>query len=118
MDPAEFASLLSEKSHEFEHSGNVTIELSLDEQPVEEALIKALENVTSVSGLKVVEVVPGAASLYGKTAKGDAQIAGLLKYSLEMENRKATLSIDLKSTDDEILDGLLEALETNVKGTC
>jgi AP-3 complex subunit delta-1 len=116
MDPAEFASLLSEKSHEFEHSGNVTIELSLDEEPVEEALIKALENVTSVSGLKVVEVVPGAASLYGKTV--NVQIAGLLKYTLEMENRKATLSIDLKSTDDEILDGLLEALETNVKGTC
>ncbi|KAI8876341.1 hypothetical protein K501DRAFT_288949, partial [Backusella circina FSU 941] len=116
MDPAEFASLLSERSHEFEHSGSVTIELSLIEQePVEEALIKALENVTSVSGLTVVEVVPGAASLYGKTVRGDAQIAGLLKYTLDMEDRKATLSIDLKSTDDEVLDGLLEALENSEK---
>ncbi|KAI7890592.1 adaptin N terminal region-domain-containing protein [Mucor mucedo] len=114
MDPAEFSTLLAEHGDDFEYHGNVSLEVTLSsDASIEEALINALETVTRTSGLLVVEVVPGAASLYGKSVNG-VQVAGLLKYTLSMdtEPKVATLSIDLKSTDDDLLGGLIHELST------
>lgn len=118
MDPAEFATLLSEHGDDFEYHGNVSLEVPLSsDDSIEQALINALETVTRTSGLLVVEVVPGAASLYGKSVQG-VQVAGLLKYTLSMESelKVATLSIDLKSTEDDLLSGLIYEL-SNLKLT-
>ncbi|GAA5805666.1 adaptin N terminal region-domain-containing protein [Helicostylum pulchrum] len=118
MDPAEFATLLSEHGDDFEYHGNVSLEVPLSsDDSIEQALINALETVTRTSGLLVVEVVPGAASLYGKSVQG-VQVAGLLKYTLSMESepKVATLSIDLKSTEDDLLNGLIYEL-SNLKLT-
>ncbi|CAO3677216.1 unnamed protein product [Rhizopus stolonifer] len=117
MDPTDFATLLAEHGDEFEHHENVSIEIPLpsDTSSIEQVLIKALNRVTATSGLVVVEVVPGAASLYGKSIQG-VQIAGLLKYTLqvEAEPKFATLSIDLKSTEEGLLEGLVHEL-SNIK---
>lgn len=118
MDPAEFATLLSEHGDDFEFHGNVSLEVPLSsDDSIEQALINALETVTRTSGLLVVEVVPGAASLYGKSVHG-VQVAGLLKYTLSMESepKVATLSVDLKSTEEDLLNGLIYEL-TNLKLT-
>lgn len=117
MDPTDFATLLAEHGDEFEHHENVSIEIPLpsDTSSIEQVLIKALNRVTATSGLVVVEVVPGAASLYGKSIQG-VQIAGLLKYTLQVETEPkfATLSIDLKSTEEGLLEGLVHEL-SNIK---
>lgn len=118
MDPAEFATLLSEHGDDFLYHENVSLEVTLaSDDSIEQALINALETVTRTSGLLVVEVVPGAASLYGKSVQG-VQIAGLLKYTLNMDSEPkfATLSIDLKSTEDDLLNGLIYEL-SNIKMT-
>lgn len=113
MDPIHFATLLSEHGDEFEHHENASIEVPLPSETssIEGILIKALNKVTTTSGLNVVEVVPGAASLYGKTAQG-AQVAGLLKYTLQVDSepKLAILSIDLKSTDEGLLEGLIHEI--------
>lgn len=118
MDPAEFATLLAEHGEQFEYHDSVELVVPLSsDDSIEQALINALETVTRTSGLRVVEVVPGAASLYGKSMRG-VQIAGLLKYTLSMDSdpKTATLSIDLKSTEDDLLEGLIDEL-SNLKMT-
>ncbi|ORE22376.1 hypothetical protein BCV71DRAFT_193160 [Rhizopus microsporus] len=113
MDPVHFATLLAEHGDEFEHHENASIEVPLPSETssIESILIKALNKVTTTSGLNVVEVVPGAASLYGKTVQG-AQVAGLLKYTLQVDSepKLAILSIDLKSTDEGLLEGLIHEI--------
>lgn len=115
MDPVTFATLLAENGSEFEHHGHVEIQVSLSATSFQESIIHTFEVVTRTSGLMVVEVIAGAASLYGKSIQG-AQIAGLLKCNVDMDeepadNKSATISIDLKSTDDELLEGLIFELE-------
>jgi AP-3 complex subunit delta-1 len=110
MDPATFATLLAEHGSEFEQHGHVEIEVPLSSTG---SIIHAFEVVTRTSGLMVVEVIAGAASLYGKSIQG-GQVAGLLKCNVDMEaeeNKPAIMSIDLKSTDDELLEGLVFELE-------
>lgn len=113
MDPTAFATLLAEHGSEFEYHGNVQVQVALQEESssIQEAIINAFEIVTRTSGLMVVEVIAGAASLYGKSIQG-SQVAGLLKCNLDMEDKMATLTIDLKSTDDDLLDGMIHQLES------
>ncbi|EPB87572.1 hypothetical protein HMPREF1544_05663 [Mucor circinelloides 1006PhL] len=112
MDPTSFATLLAEHGSEFEYHGNVQVQVALQEESsIQEAIINAFEIVTRTSGLMVVEVIAGAASLYGKSIQG-SQVAGLLKCNLDMEDKMATLTIDLKSTDDDLLDGMIHQLES------
>ncbi|CAO3623045.1 unnamed protein product [Cunninghamella echinulata] len=115
MDPSQFASLLAQYGDQFEYHENVlksVTKFSADNDN-ESALIASLTEVSKVSGLCVVEVVPGAASLYGKTIHG-VQIAGLLKYipsnSTNNDDEEeddgsstATITVDLKSTDGPFL---------------
>jgi AP-3 complex subunit delta-1 len=113
MNPTSFATLLAEHGNEFEYHGNVKVQVGLQEESsIQEAIINAFEIVTRTSGLMVVEVIAGAASLYGKSIIQGSQIAGLLKCNLDMEDKIATLTIDLKSTDNDLLDGVIHQLET------
>ncbi|KAI8984777.1 adaptin N terminal region-domain-containing protein [Mycotypha africana] len=113
MDPTAFATLLSEYGYEFEYHEHIDIPV-----PNPLALQEAFEQVTRASGLLIVEVVAGAASLYGKTAQG-AQVAGLLKFIVEAdgdsieiyEQKKAILSMELKCTDQDLLEGLMDELK-------
>ncbi|KAI8981412.1 adaptin N terminal region-domain-containing protein [Pilobolus umbonatus] len=108
IDPSTFGNLLSEHGDEFEYHDNVSVEIPIPaDASIEKALINVLEAVTKTSGLSVVEVVPGAASLYGKSIQ-NVQIAGLLKYTLSMdtEPKIVTLSVDLKSTEEDLLSAL------------
>lgn len=116
MDPNQFETLLAEHGGEFEYHGNVSVNVPLpSEASIQEAITKAFELVTRASGLMVVEVITGAASLYGKSS--NAQVAGLLKCNLHMdeEAKYATLSINLKSTDQDLLDGLIHDIETSTQ---
>ncbi|KAI9018737.1 adaptin N terminal region-domain-containing protein [Phycomyces nitens] len=114
IDPTQFSTLLAEHGDEFDYHGNVTMEIPITPNAsVEQALIHALESVTHTTGLQVVEVVPGAASLYGQSVQ-NVQVAGLLKYILGTENdvQAATMTIDLKCTDDDFLEGLIHELSS------
>lgn len=113
MDPTAFATLLAEHGNEFGYHGNVKVQIGLQEESsIQEAIINAFEIVTRTSGLMVVEVIAGAASLYGKSVIQGNQVAGLLKCNLDMEDKIATLTIDLKSTDDDLLHGIIHELES------
>ncbi|KAL0091343.1 adaptin N terminal region-domain-containing protein [Phycomyces blakesleeanus] len=112
IDPTQFSALLAEHGDEFDYHGNVTIGIPITpDLSVEQSLIHALETVTNTTGLQVVEVVPGAASLYGQSVQ-NVQVAGLLKYILATEEdvQTATMTIDLKCTDDGFLEGLIHEL--------
>lgn len=112
MNPSTFATLLAEHGSEFEHHGHVEIQVPLIASTYQESIIHAFEVVTRTSGLMVVEVIAGAASLYGKSVQG-GKVAGLLKCNVgeEQEPESVIMSIDLKSTDDELLEGLMFELE-------
>ncbi|CEP17621.1 hypothetical protein [Parasitella parasitica] len=113
MDPTAFATLLAEHGSEFAYHSNVQVQAALQESSsIQQAIIDAFEVVTRSSGLTVVEVIAGAASLYGKSIIQSNQVAGLLKCNLNMENKTATLTIDLKSTDEDLLDGIVYQLES------
>lgn len=114
IDPAQFAALLAEHGQEFDYHDNVSMEIprTTADEAIDRTLIKALNIISSTTRLQVVEVVPGAASLYGKSVQGP-QVAGLLKYELSAdddERKAATMTIDLKSTDDGFLEALVEQL--------
>lgn len=128
MDPSQFASLLAQHGEQFEYHENVlkpATKFQTDSDN-EKILIELLTEVSKISGLQVVEIVPGAASLYGKTVHG-VQIAGLLKYIVntndngdeddddnvnDNESSSATISIDLKATDGLFLHDLVLELES------
>ncbi|KAI8083196.1 adaptin N terminal region-domain-containing protein [Gilbertella persicaria] len=111
MDPSVFASMLAERGNEFEYHAHITIDVPLSkEESMQDAIIRAFEIVTRTSGLAVVEVIAGAASLYGKSIQG-VQVAGLLKCNLQTEQESANLDIDLKSTEEGLLEGLVYELE-------
>ncbi|ORX47714.1 hypothetical protein DM01DRAFT_1338939 [Hesseltinella vesiculosa] len=102
MDPTQFSSLLAEQGHAFEHHEQVkTVVPSTSEQAV-------LLDVTHRSGLHLVEVIPGAASLYGQTVQGH-QVVGLMKYLID-DDQDTQVSIDLKSTDGSLLTDLTSVL--------
>ena len=112
MDPNTFASMLAERGSEFEYHEHVTIDIPLpkEEESMQEAIVRAFEVITRTSGLAVVEVIAGAASLYGKSVQGD-QVAGLLKCNIQPEQALASLDIDLKSTEEGLLEGLVHELK-------
>ncbi|KAI9497642.1 adaptin N terminal region-domain-containing protein [Zychaea mexicana] len=111
MDPTEFANLLAEHGQEFDYRDTVTIEIPIaTDAAVDQKLIDALSTITSTTRLQVVEVVPGAASLYAKSIQG-SQIAGLLKYDLTSQEGNATITIDLKCTDDGFLEAFVDQLK-------
>ncbi|KAI7902277.1 adaptin N terminal region-domain-containing protein [Cokeromyces recurvatus] len=117
MNPNKFALLLAEHGQEFEHHDHISLKIELPSEELssrQEALTNAFETITKKSGLMVVEVIAGAASLYGQSVIDGAQIAGLLKCNLSPENDEnyATLTIDLKSTDNNLLEGLVEELSS------
>ncbi|CAO3646218.1 unnamed protein product [Cunninghamella blakesleeana] len=122
MDPSQFASLLAQHGEQFEYHENVlkpVTKFQIDSDN-EKLLVELLTEVSKTSGLQVVEVVPGAASLYGKTVNG-VQIAGLLKYIVNTndedednvdDSSSASISIDLKATDGSFLHDLVLELES------
>ncbi|KAI8380160.1 adaptin N terminal region-domain-containing protein [Blakeslea trispora] len=112
MNPNTFASMLAEHGSEFEYHAHVTIDIPLpkEEELVQDAIVRAFEVVTRTSGLAVVEVIAGAASLYGKSVQG-VQVAGLLKCNIQPEQTSAHLDVDLKSTEEGFLEGLVYQLE-------
>ncbi|KAI9272741.1 adaptin N terminal region-domain-containing protein [Phascolomyces articulosus] len=112
MDPTQFAALLAEHGQEFDYRDSVAIEIPIaTETAVDQMLIDALSTITSTTQLQVVEVVPGAASLYAKSIQG-SQIAGLLKYDLTSQEGIATITIDLKCTDDGFLEAFVDQLKS------
>ncbi|KAG2224867.1 hypothetical protein INT45_008049 [Circinella minor] len=112
MDPTHFAALLAEHGQEFDYRDSVAIEIPIStETAVDQMLIDALSTITSTTQLQVVEVVPGAASLYAKSIQG-SQIAGLLKYDLTSQEGRATITIDLKCTDDGFLEAFVDQLNS------
>lgn len=115
MDPTRFAELLAEHGQEFDYRDTVNVVIPITSDiAIDQMLIKALGVVTTTTQLQVVEVVPGAASLYGKTVQ-NSQVAGLLKYDISVEDeahKTATMTIDLKSTDDGLLEAFVEQLSS------
>ncbi|ORZ00266.1 adaptin N terminal region-domain-containing protein [Syncephalastrum racemosum] len=115
MDPTRFAELLAEHGQEFDYRDTVNVVIPItSDVAIDQMLIKALGVVTTTTQLQVVEVVPGAASLYGKSVQ-NSQVAGLLKYDISVEDeaeKAATMIIDLKSTDDGLLEAFVEQLSS------
>lgn len=111
MDPNQFATLLAEHGQEFAYRDLATFEIPIPGgTAVEQLLLQALNTITNSTNLQVVEVVPGAASLYAKSAQG-VQVAGLLKYDLSVPEQ-ATITIDLKCTDDGFLEALVDQVQS------
>jgi AP-3 complex subunit delta-1 len=108
LDPAGFADMLSSRGHEFGHRSSATVILPIpNDKSVEEVLTQGLEMISRTTRLHVVEMVPGAASLYGKSVQG-IEVAGLLKYTItgEEEDQSAAMRLELKCTDGDFADAL------------
>lgn len=108
LDPSGFANMLASRGHEFGHRSSATVILPIpNDKPVEEVLTQGLEMISRTTRLHVVEMVPGAASLYGKSVQG-IEVAGLLKYSItgEEEDQSAAMRLEIKCTDGDFADAL------------
>jgi AP-3 complex subunit delta len=108
LDPSGFANMLASRGHEFGHRSSATVILPIpNDKPVEEVLMQGLEMISRTTRLHVVEMVPGAASLYGKSVQG-IEVAGLLKYSItgEEEDQSAAMRLEIKCTDGDFADAL------------
>lgn len=108
LDPAGFANMLADRGHEFSHRSSASVVLPIpNDKPVEEVLTHGLEMISRTTRLHIVEMVPGAASLYGKSVQG-IEIAGLLKYAItgEEEDQSASMHLELKCTDGDFADAL------------
>ena len=112
IDPSQFAALLENHGEQFDYRDTVqlkipnTKDISSDQTPIE-----LLGDISRGIRLQVVEVVPGAASLYGKSVT-DVQVAGLLKYTITSaaEDNTIDITIDLKCTDDGFLEALIDEI--------
>ncbi|KAI7881383.1 hypothetical protein K492DRAFT_161622 [Lichtheimia hyalospora FSU 10163] len=112
IDPSQFAALLENHGEQFDYRDTAqlkipnTKDVSSDQTPIE-----LLGDISRGIRLQVVEVVPGAASLYGKSVT-DVQVAGLLKYTIpsSAEDNTIDITIDLKCTDDGFLEALIDEI--------
>ncbi|KAI7867159.1 adaptin N terminal region-domain-containing protein [Spinellus fusiger] len=114
VDPAQFGNLLAVHGDTFEHHDIIVVEIPrTSDVPTDQSLLHILEAVVSISRLQVVEMVPGAASLYGHTVQ-NVKVVGLLKCVLSGEEAAhiATFTIELKCTDDAFLQGLVHELSS------
>ncbi|CAO3685225.1 unnamed protein product [Umbelopsis ramanniana] len=108
LDPSGFANMLASRGHEFGYRSSATVILPIpNDKPVEEVLTQGLEMISRTTRLHVVEMVPGAASLYGKSVQG-IEVAGLLKYSItgEEEDQSAAMRLEIKCTDGDFANAL------------
>jgi AP-3 complex subunit delta-1 len=108
LDPQGFAEMLSERGHEFSHHSSATVTFPIpNDKSKEDVLTYGLETISRTTRLHVVEMVPGAASLYGKSVQG-IEVAGLLKYSIsgEEEHQTANMVLELKCTDDQFVEAM------------
>ncbi|KAK9762593.1 AP-3 complex subunit delta [Basidiobolus ranarum] len=69
----------------------------------------ALNTITQKSGTHIVEHIPGASSIYGKAVQG-FQIAGLVKLNRHT-NEGMELSLQLKSSNEQFISGLVNEIE-------
>lgn len=114
IDPSQFAALLENHGEQFDYRDTVqlqipnTRDISSDQTPID-----LLGDISRSVRLQVVEVVPGAASLYGKSVT-DIQVAGLLKYIIPSaaEDNVISITIDLKCTDDGFLEALVDEISS------
>ncbi|RUS16254.1 hypothetical protein BC938DRAFT_476640, partial [Jimgerdemannia flammicorona] len=121
LEPSAFASLLADSISDFSYQGNVSflVRQSVD-QSTQQALAAALEAITRATRTHIVEIVPGAASLYGRGWQG-YQVAGLVKYVVvpvvegEEGIQKTTMNVDLKCTDEDFMKGLVREVEVAVE---
>ncbi|KAL1915223.1 uncharacterized protein VTP21DRAFT_7499 [Calcarisporiella thermophila] len=124
LEPAAFAQLLSEAGESFSFHRTIIfpVKTSPSFSSIEQALKGALEILPRCSRLRIVEIVPGAASLYGQNAFG-VHIAGLVKYALqpsqgqnppadaESSSDTAMMRVDLRGGEEGVLQGLSAAIE-------
>ncbi|OZJ03164.1 hypothetical protein BZG36_04066 [Bifiguratus adelaidae] len=110
LEPQAFADLLT-NTDEFAYAGATQFPIkSVNQASTEDALRQALQTVTQLTRLQIVEIVPGAASLYGQTCQ-DYKVAGLVKYSAGSDDGGLTMNLDLKCSDEDFLKGLIREVE-------
>lgn len=108
LNPEGFADMLSARGHDFSHHSSATVTFPIpNDKSKGDVLTYGLETISRTTRLHVVEMVPGAASLYGKSVQG-IEVAGLLKYSItgEEEDQIANMVLELKCTDDQFVQAL------------
>ncbi|RUS21844.1 adaptin N terminal region-domain-containing protein [Endogone sp. FLAS-F59071] len=120
LEPSIFASLLADSIADFSYQGAALFPIRQHPgQSAEQALTTALETVTHATRTHVVEIVPGAASLYGRSWQG-YQVAGLVKYVVEAVGveeegaQRTTMNVVLKCTDEDFVRGLVKEVEVAV----
>ncbi|KAI8068421.1 adaptin N terminal region-domain-containing protein [Gongronella butleri] len=99
MDPAQFGELLAEQGHAFEHHEQIKLTVPVTSESA------VLLDVSHRAGLHIVEVIPGAASVYAQTVHGD-QAVGLMKYLVDDEQDATIVTLDLKATSQALLQDL------------
>lgn len=108
----QFSNLISQTS-DFPFTGSATIHLNTGHS-IEQAFQNELIRLTTVAtGTHIVEQVPGAITIYGKSVQG-YQVAGLAKLIVEDDSgitKKASIKIDIKCTDQAFVDGLIREIE-------
>ncbi|KAJ8656449.1 hypothetical protein O0I10_007772 [Lichtheimia ornata] len=114
IDPSQFAALLENHGEQFDYRDTAHLNIqNTKDTSTDQAPIELLGDISRSIRLQVVEVVPGAASLYGKSVT-DVQVAGLLKYTIPSATEDNTISvtIDLKCTDDGFLEALIDEISS------
>lgn len=122
LEPSIFGSLLADSIADFSYQGAALFPIRQHPgQSAEQALTTALETITHATRTHVVEIVPGAASLYGRSWQG-YQVAGLVKYVVEAAGegeeegaQQTTMNVVLKCTDEDFVRGLVREVEVAVE---
>jgi hypothetical protein len=105
ITPTEFATAILD-SEQYSHSASIMI--TLDRARAQISFDKLARLVAEqLTRMTIVELVGEAASLYGRTAFGWS-VAGLVK------RHGSLLGLDLKSCDQDFIEGLLELVETSL----
>jgi AP-3 complex subunit delta-1 len=113
IDPTTFSTLLAEHGSDFTNHQSTRFPLKhMPNLTTEQSLTKALETISQVTWMQIVEIVPGAASIYGRSIQG-YQFAGLVKYTIaeDGEGRETIMNMDLRGGDEDFCKGLIKEVE-------
>ncbi|CAG8528264.1 1961_t:CDS:2, partial [Scutellospora calospora] len=121
ITPEEFTSCVSQTA-DFPFTGSTSIRLNTSTNLIEQSFQNDVIRLISLAtGTHVVEQVPGAITMYGRSVQG-YQVAGLAKFTIEKnrmseENeipdnaQNTSVRIELKCTDQAFVDGLIREID-------
>jgi hypothetical protein len=105
LDPTAFSTLLSNSTPLFPFSSST--QFPMEDTETFPTLIQNLAGKLRVSVVEVVESALAAASLYATSLKG-VHVAGLIKLRKKPKGKGGVVSLEFRSGDKVLIDGLVE----------